>query len=113
MNSALQVRDDGIYNAFFTTIGAETIAGKFVEVGEGQGQVLITLGEHSGEADFSYNHSQDTVVITSTIDLSSWQAEEGITALNEVCKEGHTGADGISKLWPDVDIEVKVPVKKL
>lgn len=113
VNSQLQLRDDRIYNAFFTTVGAETITGKFVAVDEGQGQVLITLGKHSGQADFSYNHLQDTLVITSTIDLVSWNAEEGVTALNEVCKDGHTGADGISKLWPDVDIEVKVPVKKL
>lgn len=113
VNSQLQLRDDRIYNAFFTTIGAETITGEFVAVDEGAGQVLITLGEQSGQADFSYSHAQDTLVITSTIDLVSWKAEEGVTALNEVCKDGHTGADGVSKLWPDVNIEVKVPVKKL
>jgi len=112
VNSQLQMRDDRIYNALFTTIGAETITGKFVEVGDGQGQVMITLGENSGEVAFDYTHAQDTVVITASMDLTSWNAEEGITALNEVCKDGHTGADGVSKLWPDVDIEVKVPVMK-
>ena len=38
----------------------------------------------------------------STIDVISWNALSGIDALNEECKDLHTGADGESKLWSEV-----------
>ena len=90
---------------------AETIAGKFDEVAVSSGKVTVNLGGGSGQAPFTYQVSNDTLAISTTIDLVTWQAQAGVEALNEACKVEHTGTDGVSKLWPDVDILVKVPVK--
>lgn len=111
VNTNMPMRDDRIYNSLFETIGAETISGKFDEANDSEGAVTINLGDHGGQAPFAYTVSDDTISITTSIDLAEWQAQNGVDALNEVCKVEHTGTDGVSKLWPDVDITVKVPVR--
>ncbi len=45
------------------------------------------------------------------LDVLLWNGEEALKTLNKECYELHTGTDGISKLWPDVDVVLKIPVK--
>ena len=40
------------------------------------------------------------------IDLNLFNGQSAIDSLNYVCKDVHKGADGITKLWPDVAINV-------
>jgi hypothetical protein len=39
-----------------------------------------------------------------TIDLFKWGAHKSIESLNKECNALHTGKDGVSKLWNEVDI---------
>ena len=41
-----------------------------------------------------------------TMDLKDWNALGALEALNKVCFDLHKGADGVSKTWEDVAIEV-------
>ena len=55
--------------------------------------------------------SDQMVTMEALMDLDNWQAQTAIESLNEVCKELHTGTDGISKTWSEVKIEVATYLK--
>jgi len=46
------------------------------------------------------------VKMTTTMDLKKWNALEALESLNKVCFDLHKGADGVSKTWEDVAIEI-------
>ena len=58
-----------------------------------------------------YTFENNIFMFNSEIDVSSWNALTGITALNNVCKDVHTGEDGISKLWPKVELSFITKLK--
>ena len=45
------------------------------------------------------------------IELGLFNGQTAIDSLNYVCKDVHKGADGITKLWPDVAIKVSTVMK--
>lgn len=50
--------------------------------------------------------------LTGTMNLKDWNALEALASLNKVCYDLHKGADGISKTWEDVAIEVSTFLRK-
>ena len=46
------------------------------------------------------------VSMKGTMELKDWNALNALETLNKVCFDLHTGADGVSKTWEDVAIEV-------
>lgn len=52
------------------------------------------------------------VSLKGTMHLKDWNALEALASLNKVCYELHKGADGISKTWEDVAIEVNTYLRK-
>lgn len=52
------------------------------------------------------------VSLTGTMNLKDWNALEALASLNKVCYDLHKGADGISKTWEDVAIEVSTFLRK-
>ncbi len=99
-------RNGKIAEHFFGTINTPTISGKMTSVDMEAGTAVVTImmngisfdvdGEFSMDgADFSYK---------ADIDVQKWNGVSGIEALNEVCEDLHTGDDGVSVLWQNVDI---------
>jgi len=111
VNSNLKLRDERIYTYLFSKIGAEVITGEFLKVDEKGGEINVVIGKKSQLVPFTYSISTGKIKINTTINLMLWNASLGITALNEVCKDVHTGADGISKLWTDVDVVVEIALE--
>jgi len=111
VNSNLKFRDERIYTYFFSKIGAKTITGKFTVVANSGGEISIAIGEINRSVPFTYAISSDKINISVSLNLVLWKASSGITKLNEMCKGVHTGADGISKLWPDVDVVVEITLE--
>lgn len=52
------------------------------------------------------------VTMTGTINLKDWDALGALASLNKVCFELHKGADGVSKTWEDVALEVSTFLRK-
>jgi len=40
------------------------------------------------------------------MNLDTWNGQTAVASLNEACKDLHKGADGVSKTWNEVAIEV-------
>jgi len=110
-------RDETIRKFFFSSLkGDGTIIGevKIVEGNdrEGGGTVKIKLNEVTRDIGFKYTISGNEIVFNTKINLNSFEGQEALTSLNTNCNEVHKGADGISKLWPDLEIEVKASLIK-
>ena len=45
------------------------------------------------------------------IDLATWNAQNALTSLHQVCEDKHTGEDGVSKTWSEVGLSVESYLK--
>ena len=52
------------------------------------------------------------VTLVGTMNLKDWNALDALASLNKVCFDLHKGADGVSKTWEDVAIEVSTFLRK-
>ncbi|OEK07566.1 hypothetical protein A8C32_17365 [Flavivirga aquatica] len=52
------------------------------------------------------------VSMTGTMQLKDWNALGALESLNKVCFDLHKGADGVSKTWEDVAIEINTYLRK-
>ncbi|MEM5565047.1 YceI family protein [Psychroserpens sp. AS72] len=111
VNSNSEIRDPKLRTSFFKVFNTSTIEGVVLEANQGKGIVSLKMNTMTQPLDYTYVYKNDTLVMTAKIDLNTWHGEEAIQSLNKACYDLHTGTDGISKLWPDVDVQIKLPVK--
>lgn len=111
--SANEARD-AILSKFFFGVMADTenILGKFINAKDGVGVMSIKMNDRDIETPFKYIMKNDTLSINTVLMLDNWNVEQAISSLNEKCHGEHTGSDGISKTWTDVNISVKIPMAK-
>lgn len=111
LETGIDDRNQKIKEHFFGTINTENLTGKVVSVEgtetEGSAKVEIEMNGLTKVADLAYDFTDNVFHLSGTIDVTIWDALSGIKALNTVCDVLHRGTDGISKLWPTVDIDIK------
>lgn len=98
-------RNGKIVKFFFGTINTENITGKVKLLDKnGKAVLVITMNSLEKEVIGSYTLEDGKFDFKATIDLADWKAENAIEALNLACKDLHSGADGKTKLWSEVDL---------
>lgn len=98
-------RNAKIAKRFFGTIGTETISGEVKKLSRnGKAVIAITMNKVTKEVEGEYLLEDGYFTWNATIDVTDWNAIPGIDALNAICKDLHTGADGKSKLWSEVGL---------
>lgn len=115
-NSNEKERDGKIVASFFgSMMNTENITGKFTRVAgndsAGMLRISINMNDIDYEVDGSYAADGNKLVIKTSLHLGDWKAEPSVAALNEVCDDLHKGEDGVSKLWPDVDVTIESSLK--
>ncbi len=110
-------RDKKIMESFFGTMAnTGSITGSIVGMkgnGEaGTAQVKLTMNDSTYQQELKYAIEGTKVSLTGTIDVVNWDGMSAIDALNKVCEELHKGEDGVSKLWPTVDINISAVLSK-
>ena len=109
VNSNNPERDMKISNSFFGTMAnTESIFGKVVSLSDdGSGAILLTMNGVEKEIAFEWKAtSENRLKLSTAINVNDWNAKPSLDSLNGVCTAVHTGKDGVSVLWPDVEIEV-------
>jgi polyisoprenoid-binding protein YceI len=105
-------RNGKIVEHFFQTINTPTIEGNVKSLGDnGKAVIAITMNSITFDVEGDYTLEDAAFSFTSTIDVSSWNGVSGIEALNTVCKDLHTGEDGISKLWSEIGLSFSTRLK--
>lgn len=98
-------RNGKIAKLFFGTIATETISGEVKSLSDnGKAVIQIEMNKIKKEVMGDYTLEGGKFTFNATIDVLNWNAGSGITTLNTACKDLHTGADGKSKLWSEVDL---------
>ena len=115
VNSNNPGRDEKLVNFFFGRMtGNLAITGNIKSVAgdneKGKGIVNVNMNGVSWDAPFDYAVVSDTLTITTNINTNNWNAQDAITSINKACEDKHKGEDGVSKTWPDVDVNVVVPL---
>lgn len=115
-NSENEERDGKIVASFFgSMMNTENITGKFTSItgndSAGSVRILVNMNDIGYEVDGKYVADGNKLTVTTSLHLGDWKAEPSVAALNKVCDDLHKGEDGVSKLWPDVDIVIESSLK--
>ncbi len=98
-------RNGKIAKLFFGTIGTEEINGKVKSLSDnGKATIQIEMNGMKQDVVGDYTLEEGKFSFNATIDVMKWNGDAGITALNTACKDLHTGTDGKSKLWSEVEL---------
>ena len=109
VNSNNTERDYKISDSFFgTMVNTATISGKVVSLNDdGSGAITLTMNGVEKEIALDWKAtSENRLKLSTAINVNDWNAKPSLDSLNGVCTAVHTGKDGVSVLWPDVEIEV-------
>lgn len=108
INSNAPDRDQKIKEHFFGTMNATTaLEGRVVSLGMDSAIVEIAMNGATVPVRMGVQTTANIVNLEGVIDLSAWNALQSADALNKVCFDLHKGADGVSKLWPEVKLEIR------
>lgn len=105
-------RNAKITEHFFKTIKTSEIKGSVKSLKDnGEAVVAITMNGVTFDVKGTYTLEDTDFSFKATIDVAAWNGLPGIEALNTVCKDLHTGEDGVSKLWSEVAISFSTKFK--
>ena len=100
-------RDFKIVKYFFGIMeNTKLLSGKLVLENDSLGYANITMNGVTGKLPFKYTINGKEFAMSAKMDVMNWNAKQSIDSLNAICKDLHIGADGISKLWSEVDITI-------
>ncbi len=106
------IRDGKLKEFFFgTMINTSSITGTITMANETSGTVELTMNGISKVLPITCIINKQTVIIEALMNLDNWEAQLALEALNAVCKDLHSGDDGIPRTWNEVKIEVTTNLK--
>lgn len=101
-------RDYKIKKFFFGFMNnTKLLSGKLVLENDSIGYADIKMNGITDKVPFLYRIKANTFSMNATMDVANWNALEAINSINTVCKELHKGADGVSKTWSEVALNIK------
>ena len=110
-------RDLKIVTNFFGNMQPDSrIEGRILEIKgavNGSGSVLIQMNGVGIPIKFEWKLNENNqFILNANLSVLNWDLAQALEVLNEVCLEKHTGKDGVSKLWADVEVTVFTTLKK-
>ncbi len=117
INSNNEDRDGKIINYFFGVMKETTaITGTFGEFnGDDTGgncNVIINMNGQSKSVNFEYMVDERALGLSTLIDLNNWDGEFALQSINKKCEDLHKGTDGKSFIWPEVKLQISIPIAK-
>lgn len=117
VNSGDATRDPKIKESFFGSLeGGDVISGNVVSVAgnetAGTAVFNVTMNGETKNVEGTYSVKGETLEAKVELNVEDWNGGDAIAKLNEVCSDLHKGADGSSKLWPDVTVFITTTLKK-
>lgn len=107
VNSGNLERDPKVVEFFFgKLVDGGRITGKINSIKDGEAVITINMNDVSMDVVGKIAEEGNKVTLTAKVDMTDFEGMAAVESLNEKCYDLHTGEDGVSKLWPDVSIEV-------
>ena len=110
-------RDKKIVEFFFAEMAdTENITGVITSTEgdntRGHGMLNLKINGVESEVKMRYNVTGNFFKMEGILNLDDFNAQAAVTNLNKNCDEKHTGDDGVSKLWPEVELRFVTQLKK-
>lgn len=100
-------RDFKIKKFFFGIMdNTKLLSGKLVIENDSIGYSNIKMNGVTEKLPFSYTIEGNVFSMKASLDINKWNASEALNSLNKACFDLHKGADGVSKTWNDVAINI-------
>ncbi|WP_440069387.1 YceI family protein [Tenacibaculum discolor] len=100
-------RDFKIKKFFFGVMdNTELLSGKLVLENDSIGYANLTMNGVTKKLPFKYTLNGKEFSLNTTMKITDWQAENALDSLNTACKDLHKGADGVSKTWDEVALNI-------
>ena len=100
-------RDSKLKQFFFGVMdNTNLVTGKLNLSDDSNGIASITMNGVTADLPFSYTIEGKEFKLNATMNLDNWNAQKAVDSLNVVCKDLHKAADGISKTWNEVAINI-------
>jgi hypothetical protein len=100
-------RDYKIQKYFFGVMeNTKLLSGKLMISDDSAGIAEIKMNGIIKSVPFTYTIIDKTFSMTSTMDVTNWKATQALASLNKICELLHTGADGVSKTWSEVSLNI-------
>ena len=119
INSNDADRDKKIKKHFFGTMNTGAlIEGNILSIAEayakntGSGEISLTMNDSAKNLPFTWTYEEELFTLKATVDMGDWEALTALDALHKICHALHTGEDGKSILWPDMEVVVSGVIKK-
>jgi hypothetical protein len=101
-------RDFKVKKFFFGIMdNTKLLSGKLVLENDSIGYANIKMNGITEKVTFLYTIEAKTFSMNATMDITKWNATEALNSLNIACKDLHKGADGVSKTWSEVALNIK------
>lgn len=108
------LKETNLNNFFFDKLINEDFVGAIKSVNENDHTLTLslTMNGQTQEIPMVYTHNHNGITkAEGKIDLLAFQAENALGFLNEKCRDLHKGSDGVSKTWPDVELDIQAEIK--
>jgi len=116
VNSNSDERDEKIKNSFFGSMEkSDFLTGKVVSLEgleSGSATIAITMNDIEKYQEFTWKIEENVVHFNTELTVEDWSAKPSLDSLNAVCNDLHKGADGLSLLWPTVEISITAELSK-
>lgn len=100
-------RDYKIRKNFFGMMdNTDILSGKLMISDETSGTAEVTMNGETKQVPFTYTIVDRKFSMNAIIDVNDWNAGKALATLNKVCEFLHTGADGVSKTWSEVALNI-------
>ncbi len=105
-------RDTKLKDFFFKVMDqTELLSGKLQVQNDTLIKASLKMNGVTKTIPLTYFLSGQMLSIRGKMDILDWNAQTALASLHEQCEEKHTGNDGISKTWSEVDIAVESYLK--
>jgi len=88
------------------------INGSLAEMNEGSVTAHLDVLGLDKRMILSYSLEENMLKMKGTLSLEDFGVVKAYNSIHNKCIDLHTGADGISKTWDDVDVIIEVPILK-
>ena len=82
------------------------LSGKLMITDDTTGVAEIKMNGITEKVPFTYTIVDKKFSMNATMDINKWNAVAALESLNKVCYDLHKGADGVSKTWSDVALNI-------
>ena len=104
-------RDESLREAFFALMKDRHITGQVKSYEHGQARVLLSLNQVEREIVLQVKISSDSVLKASgEIDILDFGMMDAFHSIHKRCELLHTGADGVSRTWSQVTIDLEAKI---